>query len=394
MRSFGMSEQQVEQVWVGFRAGESLSRIGRREGVPKQQVARYLQSHGGVRPLPARRSPRHLSVGQREEISRGLARGESFRVIAAGVGCAHTTVSREVARNGGRDAYRAAAADAAAFGRARRPKVSKLAASPMLRAVVESGLELEWSPEQISRRLRLDHPDDPVMRVSHETIYMAIFQPRRRAVKAKLHRQLRTGRLMRHPKSSAIPSGRGRLKNMVLIADRPADVADRLVAGHWEGDLVMGTRPSAVATLVERTTRYLRVVALPGGIKAAPVRAALVADLLNIDPGLRRSLTWDRGREMAEHAQLTTDTGCPVYFCDPRSPWQRGTNENMNRLLRQYLSKNADLRTHDQAALDAIAARLNGRPRRVLGWRTPAEAYAAQQTETPPEAPPATPPAC
>jgi IS30 family transposase len=361
MRSVGMSEQQVEQVWVGFRAGESLSRISRREGVPKQQVARYLQSHGGVRPLPARRSPRHLSV---------------------------------VARNGGRDAYRAAAADTAAFGRARRPKASKLALAPVLRAVVEAGLELEWSPEQISHRLRLDHPDDPVMRVSHETIYMAIYQPHRRAVKAKLHRQLRTGRLMRHPKLAAVPSGRGRLKNMVLLADRPAEVADRLVAGHWEGDLVMGTRPSAVATLVERTTRLLRVVALPGGIKAAPVRAALTADLLKVHPALRRSLTWDRGREMAEHAQLTTDTNCPVYFYDPRSPWQRGTNENMNRLLRQYLSKNADLRTHDQAALDAIAARLNGRPRRVLGWRTPAEAYAAQGTDTPPAAPPTTSPAC
>jgi IS30 family transposase len=258
MRSFGMSEQQVEQVWVGFRAGESLSRIGRTEGVPKQQVARYLQSHGGVRPLPARRSPRHLSVVAREEISRGLAQGESFRVIAAGLGCSHTTVSREVARNGGRDAYRAAAADAAAFGRARRPKASKLAGVPVLRAVVEAGLELEWSPEQISHRLRLDHPDDPVMRVSHETIYMAIFQPHRRAVKAKLHRQLRTGRLMRHPKLAAVPSGRGRLKNMVLIADRPAEVADRLVPGHWEGDLV---RHEALCDRVEVEDLHRCVVA-------------------------------------------------------------------------------------------------------------------------------------
>ena len=303
---------------IPFLVGESLSRIGRREGVPLQHVRRYLNQHGGVRPLPARRSPRQLSVVAREEISRGVTRGESFRVIAVGLGCAHTTVSREVARNGGRDAYRAAAADTAAYVRAQRPKASKLAVSPGLRAVVEGGLELEWSPEQISHRLRLDHPDDPAMRVSHETIYLSIYQPHRRAVKAKLHRQLRTGRLMRHPKPAAVPSGRGRLKNMVLLADRPAEVEDRLVAGHWEGDLVMGTRPSAVATLVERTTRYLRVVALPGGIKAAPVRGALVADLLEVHPGLRRSLTWDRGREMAEHAQLTTDTSCPVYFRDPR----------------------------------------------------------------------------
>jgi len=232
MRSFGMSEQQVEQVWVGFRAGESLSRIGRREGLPLQRVRRYLNQHGGVRPLPSRRSTRQLTAEHREEISRGVARGESFRVIAARVGCAHTKVSREVARNGGREAYRTAAADTAAFVRARRPKASKLATSPVLRAAVEAGLGLEWSPQQISHRLRLDHPGDPVMWVSHETIYLAIYQPHRRAVKTKLHRQLRTGRLMRHPKLAAVPSGQGRLKNMTLIADRPTEVTDRVVAGH------------------------------------------------------------------------------------------------------------------------------------------------------------------
>lgn len=291
MGSFTMSEQQVEQVWLGFRAGDSLSRIGRREGVPKQVVGRYLQSHGGVRPVPARRSPRQLSLRIREEISRGLARGESFRGIGARVGHAHTTISREVARNEGRAAYRAATADAAAYERAHRPKVSKLAAAPRLRTAVEAGLELEWSPQQISHRLELDHPDDPEMRVSHETIYLAIFQPRRRAVKAKLHRQLRTARLMRHPKLAAVPSGRGRIRDMVPIGDRPAEVETRRQPGHWEGDLVMGARPSAVATLVERTTRYLRLVDLPEGIKSGPVRAALGTDLLEVDPSLRRSLT-------------------------------------------------------------------------------------------------------
>jgi len=296
-----MSEQQVEQVWVGFRAGESLSRIGRREGVPLQHVRRYLNQQ------PSAEGPEAGGVAHVE----GCGGGEP------GVG--------------------------------RRSR---------------SATDCAWTT-----------PTTPGCLC--RTIYLAIYRPHRRAVNTKLHRQLRTGRLMRHPKLAAVPSGRGRLKGMVPIADRPAEVADRLVAGHREGDLAMGTRPSAVATLVERTTRYLRVVALPGGIKAAPVRAALAADLLEVDPGLRRSLTWDRGREMAEHAELTTDTGCPVFFCDPRSPWQRGTNENTNRLLRQYLSKNHDLRMQDQAALDRIAARLNSRPRRVLGWRTPAEACSA-----------------
>jgi IS30 family transposase len=255
--------------------------------------------------------------------------------------------------------------------------VSLLAARPVLRARVEAGLMLEWSPQQISRRLVLDFPDDVSMRVSHETIYLSIFQPARRALPPRLHRQLRTGRLIRLPLVARQPSGRGRIKDMVPIQRRPPHVEDRAVGGHWEGDLVMGRRPSAVATLVQRRTRYLRLVALPNGVKAAPVRKALVADLNQVPFWQRRSLTWDRGREMADLARLTRETGCRVYFCDPRSPWQRGTNENTNRLLRQYLPKSGDLNSYDQAALDAIAERLNDRPRAVLCWRTPAEALAA-----------------
>lgn len=376
MRSVGLSSQQQDQVWSALRAGESVSRIARSQCVPMQHVRRFLLQTGGVRPPQRRRSVRHLSVGEREEISRGVAREESFRVIAARLGRSHVTVAREVARNGGRAVYRAQTAEVAALDRGRRPKPSRLAASARLRAVVESGLDLEWSPQQISARLVLDYPHDTAMRVSHETIYLSIFQSRRKALRPNLHRQLRSGRTMRLPKVARQPQSRGQLKNMAPIADRPPEVENRIEPGHWEGDLVMGRRPSAVATLVERTTRLVRLVALPDGIKAGPVRDALVADLLNVEPGLRRTLTWDRGREMAEHAAFTKQTGCPVYFCDPRSPWQRGSNENTNRLLRQYLFKTGNISAHDQEALNRIAARLNGRPRRVLDWRTPSELYA------------------
>jgi IS30 family transposase len=257
---------------------------------------------------------------------------------------------------------------------------------------VEARLGLDWSPQQISRRLVVDFPDDPAMRVCHETIYLSLFQPARKALHRGLARHLRSGRQIRHPKLPKKSSGRGRLRDMVLIADRPLEVADRMTAGHWEGDLIMGRRPSAVATLVERTTRYLRLVALPDGITASSVRAALVHNLNQVPADLRRTLTWDRGREMADHATLTAATACQVYFCDPRSPWQRGANENANRLLRQYLTKNADLGVHDQAALDAIAARLNGRPRAILNWSTPAERYLAHTGPRPPARPEQPPP--
>jgi IS30 family transposase len=376
MRTYGLSKAQQDEIWAALRAGESLSWIARHHRVPLQHVRRYFAQTGGVRPGPPRRAGRHLAAVEREEISRGLARGDSMRTIGARLGRPHSTVVREVARNGGRLSYRAHAADQQAYVLARRPKVSKLAKSPRLQAAVEAGLLLDWSPQQIARRLVLDHPADESMRVSHEAIYLSVFQPARKALRRGLHQHLRSGRTMRLPRAAKQPQGRGRIKNMVSIHDRPADVTDRRVPGHWEGDLVMGRRPSAVASLVERTSRLVRLVALPEGIKAVPVRQAVVASLAEIDPELRRTLTWDRGREMADHACLTEQTGCAVYFCDPKSPWQRGANENMNRLLRQYLAKNGDLRVHDHAALDRIAAKLNGRPREVLGWRTPAEVYA------------------
>lgn len=328
VRRYGMSPVGEDELWARWRAGESLRKIAAAQSMPDQHVRRYLMQCGGIRPAPVRRAELHLSSGEREEVSRALARGESYRLVGRALGRSHTTISREVARNGGRAAYRAGPADEAAYVRARRPKVSKLARDPQLRAAVEAGLEAQWSPEQISARLRVDHPGDASMRICRESIYRAIFQPQRKAIKAHLHRQLRTARLgapparggMRHPRIAAVPTGTGQIRAMVGIGARPPEVEERVVPGHWEGDLVMRTRPSAVATLVERTTRYLRVVALPGGIKAGPVRQALSADLAGVQAHLLRSITWDRGREMAEHATLTAQVGAPVYFSASTCP--------------------------------------------------------------------------
>jgi IS30 family transposase len=377
VRTYGLSDYQQDQVWGSLRAGESVRSIARHHQVPLQHVQRYFRQTGGIRPAPRCRSARHLSATEREEISRGIAAGESARVIAARLKRAPATISREIARNGGRTAYRAQTADAAAFERARRPKISLLAARPVLQARVEAGLALEWSPQQISHRLRLDHPDDAGMRVSHETDLPVDLSARPQsataaAASAAAHRPADAAAAGRPPALRARADQRHG-------ADPTPAAAHRSPPRRWalEGDLVMGRRPSAVATLVERRTRYLRLVALPKGLKAVPVRRALVENLNQVPFWQRRSLTWDRGREMADHTRFTRDTGCRVYFCDPSSPWQRGTNENTNRLLRQYQPKSGDLNSYDQAALDAIADRLNNRPRAVLGWRTPAEAFAA-----------------
>jgi IS30 family transposase len=241
---------------------------------------------------------------------------------------------------------------------------------------VEAKLALRWSPEQIAGWLPLAYPQDPVMRVSHETIYLSLFVQSRGALRRELQRCLRTGRAMRHPRSKRLLQGRGQLRDTLQISQRPAEAADRAVPGHWEGDLVFGKRPSAVGTLVERHSRYLLLFPLPNGFTAERMRPELTTAVLRLPQQLRRSLTWDQGREMAEHTQFTVDSGVQVYFCDPRSPWQRGTNENTNGLLRQYLPQSADLRQFDQAALDAIAAELNGRPRQTLGFKTPSQALA------------------
>jgi IS30 family transposase len=355
--------------------GERIDDVAIAVGRSKRHVLSMVSPFGGIQPRPTARSPLRLSGAEREEISRGLSRGASLRRIASGLGRASSTVSREVAANGGRRRYRAHLAEERAFRRARRPRPAKLAGNPRLRRAVERFLEARWSPQQIAWQLRHDHPDEPEMWVSHETIYQSLFVQGRGALRAELTRCLRSGRARRRPAGRARPSGE--LRDMVLVSARPAEVDDRAVPGHWEGDLIIGkgTR-SAIGTLVERQTRYVLLVALPAGRSAPAVRDALATRILDLPEQLRRTLTWDRGHEMAEHVRFTVDTGVAVYFCDPHSPWQRGSNENTNGLLRQYFPKGTDLSVHSQAHLDAVARELNGRPRQTLGWVKPSEALA------------------
>jgi len=376
VRSWELSVQEQEELWRRWRHGESLRLIARQMGKRGPSVRAFVLQTGGVQRHAPRRVQWCLSMAEREEISRGVAVGEPCRQIAARLGRAPSTVSRELARNGGRTCYRAQAADAAAFRRAQRPKPAKMVMQPRLRAVVEAKLAVRWSPQQIAGWLPLAYPQDPVMRVSHETIYLSLFVQSRGALRHELQRCLRTGRAMRYPPGKRLPQGRGQLRDTLPISQRPPEATDRAVPGHWEGDLVLGKRPSAVGTLVERHSRYVVLFPLPEGFTAERMRPALTAAVLQLPQQLRRSLTWDHGKEMAEHTQFTIDSGVQVYFCDPRSPWQRGTNENTNGLLRQYLPKGGDLRQFDQAALDAIAAELNGRPRQTLGFKTPSQALA------------------
>jgi IS30 family transposase len=317
-----------------------------------------------------------LSLAEREEISRGLAAGLSLRAIAAGLGRAPSTISREVAAHGGRGRYRAAPADQQAWGRARRRKTCKLATHPALRAIVGEQLTQKWSPQQIAGWLKTTYPDDPEMQVSHETIYQTLFIQSRGALRKELTAHLRTGRVIRRPAGTRLPDGRGGRPGVLNISERPAEANDRAVPGHWEGDLVFGKRMSPVATLVERSTRFVMLVALPGGHKADLVADALAAKITTLPAAITRTLTWDQGHEMAEHIQFTQATGVEVYFCDPRSPWQRGSNENTNGLLRQYLPRTLDFRTLTQADFDTIADKLNGRPRQTLGFKTPSQALA------------------
>ena len=371
----GLSPAEQDRVWELWRTGLSLRAVAAVLGRPGQQVLRYVWLTGGKRPLSRRRAARCLSAGEREEISRGLAAGRSCRQIAAGLARSHTTISREVRRNGGADRYRAGAADPAGWARARRPKTAKLAANAALRVVVEAGLEKKWSPQQISGWLGRTYPGEEAMQISHETIYLSLFVQSRGALRRELTRQLRSGRTTRRPQGRWVADGRGQLPGLTMICERPAEAEDRAVPGHWEGDLLLGKRPGAIATLVERSSRYTQLVALPDGYRAEPVRVALTASIATLPAQLRRSLTWDQGKEMAEHTQFSIDSGLTVYFCDPRSPWQRGTNENTNGLLRQYFPKRTSIEL-DQDGLDAVAAELNGRPRKTLGWMTPAEKLA------------------
>jgi IS30 family transposase len=366
-----------ERFWQARQAGLVIHEAAAAAGVGTRVVSEWVRQCGGVRPRPPTpRSPRVLSAEEREEIACGRAAGRSLRAIAESIGRAPSTVSREVARNSaGTRGYRAFTADRMAQARTARPKPAKLAQDGRLRAVVEAQLEDGFSPEQISNRLVLDYPDEPEMRVSHETIYQALYVQSRGALNRELTAQLRSGRALRQPKRRATER-RGRIPDMVLISERPAEADDRAIPGHWEGDLIIGAASaSAVGTLAERTSRYCALLHLPDRHDATAVRDALTETMPRLPEQLRRSLTWDQGSEMSQHAQFRVDTNIDVYFCDPHSPWQRGTNENLNGLLRQYLPKGSDLSQHSRDDLDEIAAKLNRRPRKTLGWRTPAEVF-------------------
>lgn len=369
-----VSEAEKAEIWVSLERGEAIRGIARRLGRAHGSIRTFMVDDAGRRPRPLGSSDLRLTLAEREEISRGLAGGLSLWAIAAGMGRAPSTVCREVNANGGRSGYRALSAERSARHRARRPKLSKLARCPHLRRIVEAGLENYVAPGDlgvVGSRV----PDDPEMQVSHETIYMSLFVQGRGALRQELHTCLRTGRALRRPKARTKGGfGQGQITDMVMISDRPAEARDRAVPGHWEGDLIYGRRMTTIGTLVERSTRYVMLFALPNGHSAEAVRVAMTKKIRSLPTELRRSLTWDQGKEMAEHARFTVDTGVQVYFCDPKSPWQRGSSENTNGFLRQYLPKTTDLATVTQTQLNAIARSLNGRPRQTLGWKSPSEA--------------------
>jgi IS30 family transposase len=371
------SEEERQTIWDMREAGIPVKRIAKHLGRQNVSLRKFIADAGGKRPTARQRSELRLSLEEREEISRGLAAGDSIRAIAEALGRSPSTVCREVNANGGRRKYRALVADRAASRSALRPKRAKLAECRRLRGVVERKLEARWSPQQISAWLALEYPDRPEMQVSHETIYQSLFVQSRGALRKELHSCLRSGRAMRRAKAYTKGNvGQGQLRNMVMISERPAEVKDRAVPGHWEGDLIFGKKMTSIGTLVERHSRYVILLKLPNGHGAEAVRKAMTKRILTLPAQLRRSITWDQGKEMAEHVRFTVETGVQIYFCDPKSPWQRGSNENTNGLLRQYLPKSSDLSQATQRELDAIARSLNTRPRQTLGWMTPSQAFA------------------
>ena len=371
------SEEERQTIWDMREAGVPVKRIAKHLGRQNVSLRKFIADAGGKRPTARQRSELRLSLEEREEISRGLAAGDSIRAIAEALGRSPSTVCREVNANGGRRKYRALVADRAASRSALRPKRAKLAECRRLRGVVERKLEARWSPQQISAWLALEYPDRPEMQVSHETIYQSLFVQSRGALRKELHSCLRSGRAMRRAKAYTKGNvGQGQLRNMVMISERPAEVKDRAVPGHWEGDLIFGKKMTSIGTLVERHSRYVILLKLPNGHGAEAVRKAMTKRILTLPAQVRRSITWDQGKEMAEHVRFTVETGVQIYFCDPKSPWQRGSNENTNGLLRQYLPKSSDLSQATRRELDAIARSLNTRPRQTLGWMTPSQAFA------------------
>ena len=368
-----LTPSERKELFERYRAGESPTQIARGVGCSRTTVYSVFGSRLLSSARRVGRCERHLSMEEREQISRGLVDKQSFRAIARGLGRAASTISREVGGEAGRNTYRAAHAQRRALEHSARPKPTKLSRCPRLVAAVEAGLARRWSPQQISARLRAEHPEDPQMRISHETIYRSLYIQSRGELRRQLAANLRTGRSRRRPHGGG-PERRGKIADMVPISERPPAVGDRAVPGHWEGDLLVGKQGrSFVATLVERQTRYVMLARLGSDRSTDSVIAALKQRIRELPRHLLLSLTWDQGNELAAHSRFREETGIDVYFCDPHSPWQRGSNENTNGLLRQYLPKGSDLAACSQVEFDRIAAELNGRPRQTLGWMTPAE---------------------
>lgn len=381
MGRWRMDSLETRELWARRQGGATYEALGHAFGLTREAIFAVVRARGGVPPRPRQRAPRTLTRSEREEISRGLAAGRAYAAIARQLHRPTSTIAREVHRHGGRPQYRSERADRRAWARARRPKRCRLATAPRLRRLVAARLAEDWSPRQIAAWLRQQYPDNPAMQVSHETIYLSLFVQARGGLKRGLVRHLRRGHPLRHPR------GRRRwtvehIPDLVSIRERPASVEDRAIPGHWEGDLLMGKGHSKIATLVERHSRYVMLVRLPRADSPSVVRA-LARRIRTLPAHLRQSLTWDRGRELAAHRTFTVATNVRVYFCDPRSPWQRGSNENTNGLLRQYFPKGTDVSRFTQPQLNAIARRLNTRPRQTLGWDTPAAKLAACVAPTP-----------
>lgn len=378
----GMTETQKDEVWQRWRTGESLSDIGRAVGKFPASIFGLLRLHGGITPLARHRAVRALTLAEREEISRGLAAGSSLRQIARALHRAPSTISREVARNTRSQTYRAIRANEHAWDWARRPKLSRLALNRKLRYIVASKLALDWSPEQIAGWLKRAYPDEVSLHLSHETIYRSLFIQTRGVLKKALQKHLRTQRVFRQSRHSNIRGlRRGQIIDGVSIANRAPEVEDRAIPGHWEGDLIAGRGNTHIATLVERHSRFTMLVKVSGK-DTKTVVTALSTHVRKLPDQLRQSLTWDRGMELADHKAFTLATDTQVYFCDPRSPWQRGTNENTNRLLRQYFPRGTDLSIHSQPELNRVAHKLNQRPRKILGYETPADRLLASVAST------------
>ena len=377
-----LSLTQRSEIWRRWKAGQSLHEIGRAFGKPHSCIRCLLLPRGGIVPALRRRSRLALSRAEREDISRGIASGSPLREIARRLDRAASTVSREVSRHGGLPVYRAHEADDQAWESALRPKRCLLAVNRKLRNIVASKLILDWSPEQISGWLKTQYPEDESMRVSHETIYRSLFIQARGVLKKELMHHLRSKRRMRRSRHASVSGqSRGQIVDAISIRERPPEADDRAIPGHWEGDLLSGAKNSYIATLVERHSRFAMLIKVPSKDTAVVV-AALSRHVRKLPATLRRSLTWDRGLEMAKHKAFTVATNVKVYFCDPQSPWQRGTNENTNLLLRQYFLRGTDLSGYSQAQLDQVALRLNQRPRKTLGFQTPASKLQASVAST------------